>query len=109
MSDHAVPMSSPDLTDAEIQAVSQVLHTPILSIGPQLVAFEQAVAAYVDARHAVGVNSGTSSLHLCVIAAGIQEGDLVVTTPFSFVASANCAWTCLGRCAILKVHTEIKA
>lgn len=85
-----IPMSSPDLTDAEITAVHQVLATPSLSIGPRLEAFERAVAAYVGAAHAAGVSSGTSGLHLCVIAAGVSDGDLVITTPFSFVASANC-------------------
>jgi perosamine synthetase len=84
-----IPMSSPDITDVEIAAVVEVLRTPVLSIGPQIVAFEQACAEYVDARHAVGVNSGTSGLHLCVIAAGIGDGDLAITTPFSFIASAN--------------------
>ena len=61
-------MSSPGLTDTEIAAITQVLQAPFLSIGPQLTAFEQAVASYVGVRHAVGVNSGTSGLHLCVIA-----------------------------------------
>jgi dTDP-4-amino-4,6-dideoxygalactose transaminase len=83
-------MSSPDLTSAEIAAVVQVLQTRFLSIGPQIAAFEQAVAAYVGVRHAVGVSSGTTGLHLCVIVAGVNEGDLVITTPFSFIASANC-------------------
>jgi perosamine synthetase len=85
-----IPMSSPDLTDAEIAAVNQVLATRHLSIGPKLESFERAIASYVGAAHAVGVNSGTSGLHLGVIAAGISEGDLVITTPFSFIASANC-------------------
>jgi perosamine synthetase len=84
-----IPMSSPDLTDAEVAAVNQVLHSPALSIGPQIVAFEQSLARYASAAHGVGVNSGTSGLHLCVIAAGVQTGDLVITTPFSFIASAN--------------------
>jgi dTDP-4-amino-4,6-dideoxygalactose transaminase len=86
-----IPMSSPDLTDAEISAVNQVLHTSFLSIGPQIIAFEQAVADYIGTSFAAGVNSGTSGLHLCVIAAEAEEGDLIVTTPFSFVASANAA------------------
>lgn len=85
-----IPMSSPDLTDAERKAALDVLSTPNLSIGPQIEAFEQALAAYTGVRHAAGVNSGTSGLHLCVIAAGVGEGDLVITTPFSFIASANC-------------------
>jgi dTDP-4-amino-4,6-dideoxygalactose transaminase len=84
-----IPMSSPDITAAEIEAVKRVLQTPYLSIGPYIAEFEERFAAYVGARHAVGVSSGTAGLHLCVIAAGIGEGDLVITTPFSFIASAN--------------------
>ena len=85
-----IPMSSPDLTAAEVAAVNEVLSTRWLSLGPRLEAFERAVAAYVGTAHAVAVNSGTSGLHLCAIAAGVGRGDLVITTPFSFVASANC-------------------
>ena len=85
-----IPMASPDITDAEIAAVTQVLRTPSLSIGPQITAFEQSIASFVGARHAVGVNSGTSGLHLCAIAAGVGDGDLVLTSPFSFIASSNC-------------------
>ena len=83
-------MSSPDLTDAEITAVNQVLQTRYLSIGPQMEAFEQGLASYIGTRYAIGVNSGTSGLHLAIIAAGVEEGDLVITTPFSFISSANC-------------------
>lgn len=82
-------MSSPDITPADVAAVNQVLQTPTLSIGPQIEAFEKATAEYIDAAHAVGVNSGTSGLHLAVIAAGVGENDLVITSPFSFVSSAN--------------------
>ena len=82
-------MSSPDVTEAEIAAVNQVMHTSMLSIGPQITAFEQTFAAYTGTNHAVGVNSGTSGLHLCVIAANVGERDYVLTTPFSFIASAN--------------------
>ncbi len=83
------PMSSPDLTEAERQAVADVLKTPRLSMGPHNEAFETEVASYVGARFGVAVNSGTAGLHLCVRAAGITDGDLVLTTPFSFVASSN--------------------
>jgi perosamine synthetase len=85
-----IPMSSPDLSSAEIQAVYQVLHTPCLSIGPHLTEFEAHAAAYVGAGYGVGVSSGTAGLHLGMIAAGARDGDLVITTPFSFIASANC-------------------
>jgi len=84
-----IPMSSPDLTEREIQAVLDVLRTPRLSMGPQQEAFEAAVARRVGARHAIAVASGTAGLHLAVRAAGIADGDLAITTPFSFVASAN--------------------
>ncbi|MEL7589696.1 MAG: DegT/DnrJ/EryC1/StrS family aminotransferase [Anaerolineaceae bacterium] len=84
-----VPMSLPDLTDAERDAVLEVLRTPNLSMGPRIDAFEQHIAEYVGAREAIGVNSGTAGLHLCVRVADVQPGDLVLTTPFSFVASTN--------------------
>jgi dTDP-4-amino-4,6-dideoxygalactose transaminase len=82
-------MSSPDLSDAERQAVNAVMNTPILSMGPHIEAFEAALRAFTGAKHAVAVNSGTAGLHLCVRAAGLQAQDLVITTPFSFVASTN--------------------
>ncbi|KPV54262.1 polysaccharide biosynthesis protein, partial [Kouleothrix aurantiaca] len=83
------PRASPDLTDAEIAAVNAVMHSPALRIGPQITAFERALAAYTGTAHGVGVNSGTSGLHLCMIAAGVADGDPVITSPFSFIASAN--------------------
>jgi len=86
---YSIPMSSPDLTDAERQAVMGVLQTPHLSMGKQIEAFEAAMADFSGARHAIAVNSGTSGLHLCVRAAGIGPGDRVITSPFSFVASTN--------------------
>jgi perosamine synthetase len=85
-----VPLSNPDITDREIDAVLQVLRTPNLSLGPKLAEFESKVAAYAGRQFAVAVNSGTSGLHLVVRALGIGEGDEVVTTSFSFVASSNC-------------------
>jgi perosamine synthetase len=84
-----IPMSSPDITDAERQAVAAVLQTPNLSMGARINAFETAFQDYTDCKHAIGVTSGTTGLHLCVRAAGISAGDLVITTPFSFVASTN--------------------
>jgi perosamine synthetase len=90
MTDYHVPMSSPSLGEAERAAVLAVLDTRHLSIGPRLEAFETALAAAVGARFAVGVSSGTAGLHLAVIAAGVQAGDAVITTPFSFISSANC-------------------
>ena len=90
MTSHKIPMSGPDLTPADIKAVEQVLQTPHLSMGPRIAEFEERFAEYVGTKHAIGVSSGTAGLHLAIIAAGVGEGDLVLTTPFSFVASANC-------------------
>jgi dTDP-4-amino-4,6-dideoxygalactose transaminase len=84
-----IPMSSPDLTDTDRQAVIDVINTPILSMGKFTPAFEKTFCDLTGAKHAIAVNSGTAGLHLCVRAAGIGAGDLVITTPFSFVASSN--------------------
>src|SRR4030042_517989 len=84
-----IPMSSPDLTDEERQAVARVLDTPNLSMGTQISRFEDSIKAYTGSQHAIGCRSGTAGLPLCVRAAGRQPGDLVITTPFSFVASTN--------------------
>lgn len=84
-----VPLSSPDITELEREAVIDVLNTRHLSMGPHYQAFEEKLADYVGVKHAIAVSSGTSGLHLCVRAADIQPGDLVLTTPFSFMASTN--------------------
>jgi dTDP-4-amino-4,6-dideoxygalactose transaminase len=84
-----ISMSAPDLSREDREAVAAVLKTNDLSQGPKIKAFEQAVADYTGSRHAVGVSSGTAGLHLACIAAGIGRGDVVITTPFSFIASAN--------------------
>jgi perosamine synthetase len=85
-----IPLSSPDITDAEVDAVADVLRTGRLSIGPKQDLFEQQVAARCDRRTGVAVSSGTAGLHLVLLALGIGPGDEVITTPFSFIASSNC-------------------
>ena len=82
-------LSRPDITDKEIASVVEVLRGPNLSLGPRLTEFEQALARYLGRRRAVAVNSGTSGLFLSLLALGIGEGDEVITTPFSFVASTT--------------------
>lgn len=84
-----IPMSSPDLTSAEREAVAEVLRTPTLSMGPQIEGFEGDLAEIASRRYGVAASSGTAALHLCVRAARIRAGDVVITSPFSFVASAN--------------------
>jgi perosamine synthetase len=85
-----IPLSQPDIGEREIEYVTNVLRSGQLSLGPKLAEFEEKFADYVGTRYAVATNSGTSALHLCVKALGIGRGDEVLTTSFSFVASANC-------------------
>ncbi len=82
-------LSRPDITEKEIAAVCAVLRTPNLSLGPKVAEFEQAFADYIGRKRAVAVNSGTSGLYLCMLALGIGPGDEVITTPFTFIASAT--------------------
>jgi perosamine synthetase len=84
-----VPLARPVIGPEEEQAVLEVLRSGQLSLGPRVPAFERAFAAQVGARHASAVSSGTAALHLALRAIDVGEGDEVVTSPFSFVASAN--------------------
>lgn len=86
-----IPLSSPDISQADIDAVVDVLHTPTLSIGPKAEEFERSCARLAGRRYGIAVSSGTAGLHCAMIAAGVGPGHEVITTPFSFVASANCA------------------
>lgn len=84
-----IPISSTDLGDDEYRLVRQALESGRLSKGPMLEQLEHEFAERFGARHAIGVSSGTAALHLSVLAAGVRDGDMVITTPFSFIASAN--------------------
>jgi perosamine synthetase len=85
----AIPLSSPDITQAEIDAATAVLRGPHLSLGPELPAFEAALAAYHSVPHAVAVSSGTAGLHLALLVLSIGEGDEVIVPSFAFIAVAN--------------------
>jgi perosamine synthetase len=86
-----IPLSSPWLDEREEELVSEVLRSGRLSLGPTIDRFEEEFAAAVGAPYAAAVSSGTAGLHLLCITAGVGPGDEVVTSPYSFVASANCA------------------
>jgi perosamine synthetase len=85
-----IPLARPDIGEREQELVLEVLRSGALSLGPMLERFERALAAWLGVGDAVAVSSGTAALHLGVRALGWGRGDEVVTTPLSFVASANC-------------------
>jgi perosamine synthetase len=86
-----IPLARPVLGEEEELALAEVLRSGQLSLGPRVPAFEEAFAARLGAAHASAVSSGTAGLHLALRAVGVSDGDEVVTSPFSFVASANAA------------------
>lgn len=90
----AIPYGRQNISEADIQAVVDVLRSDFLTQGNVVPEFERAVAKYCDTEHAVAVNSATSALHIACIALGVGKGDIVWTTPISFVASSNCAIYC---------------
>lgn len=89
-----IPLSSPDITEAEIDAVIAVLRTSQLSIGPQALAFESALAEYHRMPHAVAVSSGTAGLHIALVTLGIGPGHQVIVPSFAFIAVANAVLQC---------------
>jgi perosamine synthetase len=91
VADGVIPLARPVLGEAEEQAVIEVLRSGQLSLGPKLAEFERLFAERLDVAHASAVSSGTAGLHLALRAVGVEQGDEVVTSPFSFVASANAA------------------
>jgi dTDP-4-amino-4,6-dideoxygalactose transaminase len=84
-----ISIAKPYLDEAEIEAVAAVLRSGVIAEGPRVAQFEQAFAEYIGVDHAVAVNSGTAALHVALMAHGIGKGDEVITSPFSFVATAN--------------------
>jgi perosamine synthetase len=103
VADEPIPLAKPVLGEAEERAVIEVLRSGQLSLGPKLGEFEQKFADYLGAPHACAVSSGTAGLHLALRAVGVGPGDEVITSPFSFVASANA----IVYCGATPVFAEI--
>src|SRR5690606_23429919 len=89
-----IPYGRQDITQADIDAVVEVLRSDFLTQGPMVPRFEQIVAKHVGAKHALAVNSATSALHIACLALGLGAGDYLWTSPITFVASANCGLYC---------------
>lgn len=95
-----------DISDSDIEAVVSVLKSELITQGPQVPLFEKSLADYVDVDYAIAVNSATSALQLSCFALGVGKGDLVWTSPNSFVASSNCALLCGADVDFIDVEVE---
>jgi len=102
-----IPLSRPWIIEEDIKAVEEVLRTSQLSLGPKLVEFEDSLKEIAGRKYAVAVNSGTSALHLIIKSLGIKEGDEVITTPFSFIASSNCILFEKARPVFVDIRKDI--
>ena len=101
-----IPYARQSISDQDIAAVGEVLRSDFLTQGPAIPAFETALATYCGAKHAVAVNSATSALHVACLALGVSPGDIVWTSPISFVASANCALYCGATVDFVDIDSE---
>ncbi|NYB51448.1 MAG: DegT/DnrJ/EryC1/StrS family aminotransferase [Methanobacteriaceae archaeon] len=86
-----IPVAKPLIGQEEIEEVEKVLKSGFIAQGPKVAEFEEAFASYIGVEEAIAVSSGTTALHLALLAAGVGKGDEVITTPFSFAATGNCA------------------
>lgn len=91
-----IPYGKQNITEEDIQAVTETLRSDFLTQGPKIAKFEKAFAKYVGAKYAVALANGTAALHLCAIALDVKPGQKVITTPITFAASANCIKYCGG-------------
>lgn len=103
-----IPYGKHHIDDADIEAVVDVLQNQFLTQGKMVPQFEEALNQYVGTKYCVAVNSGTSALHIACLAAGVETGDLVWTSPISFAASANCARYCGADIDFVDIDPETK-
>lgn len=101
-----IPYGKQLIDEEDIQAVVDVLRSDYLTTGPKVDEFEQKVADYVGAKYAVAVSNGTAALHIACLAAGIGQGDEVITSPITFAASANCVFYCGGTPIFADIDAE---
>ena len=101
-----IPYGKHHIDEDDIQAVADILRSSFLTQGPAVEAFENAIAGYVGAKYAVAVSSGTAALHLAALAAGVCPGTSLVTSPITFVASANAARYCGGDVLFADIDSE---
>ncbi|MFZ6664787.1 UDP-4-amino-4,6-dideoxy-N-acetyl-beta-L-altrosamine transaminase [Peijinzhouia sedimentorum] len=103
---HIIPHGKHHITDADKQAVIEALEGEFITQGPRIAEFENAFAEYVGAKYAIAVANGTAALHLCAMALDVKPGQRVITSPLTFVASANCVRYCGGEVIFADVDPE---
>jgi UDP-4-amino-4,6-dideoxy-N-acetyl-beta-L-altrosamine transaminase len=103
---HKIPYGKHNITDEDIEEVVKVLKSDWLTQGPNIKEFEDAFAFYVGAKYAIAVSNGTAALHLNALALNVKPGDKVITTPITFVASANCIRYCGGEIVFADIDPE---
>lgn len=101
-----IPYGKQNITDEDIEAVVNVLKSDFLTQGPNIKLFEDAFAKYVGAKYAIAVSNGTAALHLCTLALNVKPGHKVITSPITFVASANCVRYCGGEVIFADIDPE---
>lgn len=101
-----IPYGRQNITDEDIQAVVATLKSDFLTQGPKIQEFEKAFASYIGSKYAVAVTNGTAALHLSVLALGLKKDHKVITTPITFVASANCVCYCGGEVVFADIDPE---
>lgn len=106
MKQHKIPYGRHNITDDDIKEVVKVLKSDWLTQGPNIKLFEDAFASYVGAKYAIAVSNGTAALHLNALALNVKPGDKVITTPITFVASANCIRYCGGEVIFADIDPE---
>lgn len=101
-----IPYGRHHITKEDIQAVVETLQSNNLTQGPKIAEFELAFANYIGVKYAVAVSNGTAALHLCALSLGVNEGDRVITTPITFVATANCIRYAGGEVVFADIDPE---
>ena len=101
-----IPYGKQFITEEDVKAVTDVLKSDYLTQGPVINEFEKQFASYCNAKYAVAVSNGTAGLHLATLALGIQEDEYIITTPITFVASANCVSYCNGNVIFADINPE---
>jgi dTDP-4-amino-4,6-dideoxygalactose transaminase len=101
-----IPYSKQKILAEDIQAVTKILKSDYLTQGPTVINFESRIADYVNSKYSIAVNSATSGLHIACLALGLSDGDIVWTSPISFVASSNCALYCGANIDFVDIDRE---